>query len=311
MAIGIASAVGAPHVETFGRRLFVRRFAPQFRELPLLFRRQFVFDSHEQRYLLSLDFPFRRQHLFQLRQYLLLVHARLLGQPHQFFHFILQLPLQFREFQLRLADFRLEVFFLLRAQANCFLMLNHQFRSKKTLPNRVLIRLLRVDCAARKKKCCANAENSCPHFIPPHPSSPEHSNTIGRVSASPSKSLARESSTGRRWELAILPVSARRLLPLPESLVHFFAAMSRQQPTASQPRRLPLPMSTLSTACRASLLLWPRPQQAPAPGNPPRAPLLAPPAAAAHPAAPRALEPRQAQRSNSHSFADALLDPSP
>src|SRR5229473_1451229 len=143
MAIGIASAVGAPHVETFGRRLFVRRFAPQFRELPLLFRRQFVFDSHEQRYLLSLDFPFRRQHLFQLRQYLLLVHARLLGQAHQFFHFILQLPLQFRELQLRLADFRLEIFFLLRAQANRFLMLNHQFRSKKTLPNRLLIRLHR------------------------------------------------------------------------------------------------------------------------------------------------------------------------
>src|SRR5258708_35848973 len=99
-----------------------------------------------------------------------------------------------------------------------------------------------------EQKCRANAEKPRSHFTPPHPSSPEHSNTIGRVSASPSKSLARESSTGRRWALAIPLVSARRLLPLPESLVHFFAAMSRQQPTAPQPRRLLLPTSPPSPA---------------------------------------------------------------
>src|SRR5229473_6312031 len=262
MAIGIASAVGAPHVETFGRRLFVRRFAPQFRELPLLFRRQFVFDSHEQRYLLSLDFPFRRQHLFQLRQYLLLVHARLLGQAHQFFHFILQLPLQLGELQLRLPDFRLEIFFLLRAQANRFLVLDHQFRSKEALPDRILLGLLGADCGRREKKHCANAENSRPHFIPPHPSSREHSDRILRASASSAKFPALESLADHRWELAIPPASARRQVRPPESFAPFSAAMSPQPSEPPQPQRPLPPVSTLATATHA-FLRW-RPQPRPA-----------------------------------------------
>src|SRR5258707_1065796 len=81
-------------------------------ELCLLLGRQFVLDAHEQGHLLALNFAFRGQHLFQLREDLLLVDARLPGQRDQLLHFILQLPLQLREFQLRGADFRLEIIFL-------------------------------------------------------------------------------------------------------------------------------------------------------------------------------------------------------
>src|SRR5260370_29123219 len=47
-------------------------------------------------------------------------------------------------------------------------MLNHQFGSKKTLPDGILIGLLGVGCSRREQKCRANTENSRFHFIPPH-----------------------------------------------------------------------------------------------------------------------------------------------
>src|SRR6267378_4598825 len=73
--------------------------ASQLEELCLLLGRQFVLDSYEQGHLLALNFAFRRQHLFQLRENLRLVYARLLDQGDQLLHFVLQLPLQLREFQ--------------------------------------------------------------------------------------------------------------------------------------------------------------------------------------------------------------------
>src|SRR5260370_11719785 len=168
--------------------LFVRRFAPQFRELSLLLGRQLVLDSHKQCDLLLLDFSFRCQHFFQLRKNLLLVTVWLFDQRNQLLHFILQLPLQLREFQLCLADFCLEIIFLLGAQPNRFLVLDHKFRSKEALTDRILIGLLRAGRSRGEQKRRANAENSRSHFIPPHPSSPEHSDRILRPSAPPPKS---------------------------------------------------------------------------------------------------------------------------
>src|ERR1700674_454273 len=180
-------------------------------------------------------------------------------------------------------------------------MLNHKFRSKKALSDRVLIGLLcapRSDC---EKKYCANAENSRSHPIPPHPSSREHSDTTRQVSASSAKSPAPESPAARRWALAIPPVSAQRQVRAPESFALFSVARSRQSSEPPQPRRSHRPVPTLATVSRASPHGRPRPQQAPAPGNRQRAPPLAPPAAVAHPIAPRAPEPRPAQRSISRS----------
>jgi hypothetical protein len=76
------------------------------------------------------------------------------GERNQLLHFILQLPLQLCEFQLRLADLRLEIILLLGAQPDCFLMLNHEFWSKKALSDRILIRLLCVSNSTREKKHC-------------------------------------------------------------------------------------------------------------------------------------------------------------
>src|SRR6266849_4179890 len=289
--------------------LLVRRFASQFRQLSLLLRCQLIFDAYEQGYLFPFDFAFRRQHLFQLRKSLLLVHPRLLGQPHQLLHFILQLPLQFSEFQLRLADFRLEIFFLLGAQPNRFLMLNHQLRGKETLPDGILIGLLRAGCSPYEQKCRANAENFRSHFIPPHPSSRELSDTIHRISASTSKSPAPESSASRQWAPAILPVSAPRQVRSQESFALLSVAGSRQSSEPPQPWRPLRPVSTLATASRASLHSRPSPQLAPGLGNPPGAPLLAPRAAATRPAVTCAPTHHPAQRNNSRSFSDALRDP--
>src|ERR1700674_3072726 len=96
-------------------------------------------------------------------------------------------------------------------------MLNHKFRSKKALSDRVLIGLLcapRSDC---EKKYCANAENSRSHPIPPHPSSREHSDTTRQVSASSAKSLAPAYPAVNRWELATPPASERPRVRFPES----------------------------------------------------------------------------------------------
>src|SRR6267378_2290728 len=217
--------------------LFGQHLAPQFRELSLLFRCQLVLDLHQQRHLLPFDFAFRSQQLFQLRENLLLVDVRLLGQRNELLHFILQLPLQLGEFQLRLADFRLEIFFLLRAQPNRFLVLDHKFRSKEALTDRILIGLLRAGRSRGEQKRRANAENSRSHFIPPHPSSPEHSDRILRASASSAKSPAPESPADHRWALATLPVSARRRVRPPESFALFSDAMSPQSSDPPQPRR--------------------------------------------------------------------------
>src|SRR6266849_580494 len=291
--------------------LFGHHLAPQFRELSLLFRRQLVLDSHEQRHLFPFDFAFCGQQLFQLRKNLLLVHMRLFDQHNQLLHFILQLPLQFGEFQLRLADFRLEIILLLGAQPNRFLVLDHKFRSKEALTDRILIGLLRAGRSRGEQKRRANAENSRSHFIPPHPSSPEHSDRILRASASSAKSPAPESPADHRWALAILPVSARRQVRPSESFALFSVARSPQASEPPQPRWSPRPASILATAARAFLHGRPRPQLALAPGNSPTALPSASPAAAAHPIVPRVLEPRPAQRSISRSFADAPQDPLP
>src|SRR5712692_416702 len=116
----------------------VRWLASQLQQLSLLLRCQFVLDSHQQCHLFPLDLSLRRQHFFQLRQNLLLVRARLLDQRNHLLHLILQFPLPLREFQLRLADFRLQIVFLLGAQPDRLLMLHHQFRSKEALPDRIL-----------------------------------------------------------------------------------------------------------------------------------------------------------------------------
>src|SRR5882762_845535 len=213
--------------------LFGRRLASQLRQLSLLLRRQFVFDSHEQCHLLSLDFAFRRQYPFQLRKNLLLVHARLLDERYQLFHFILQLPLQLGELQLRLADFRLQILFLLRAQPDCFLMLNHEFWSKETLPDRILIGLLGTGRSHRQKKHGTKAENPGSHFTPPHFFSPEHSDTTRRVSASSAKSLAPAPPAEHRWELAILLASERPRVRLPGS---FALPGGRSSPQSSPPQ---------------------------------------------------------------------------
>src|SRR6266403_1851030 len=239
-------------VERFRQRLFARRLASQFREFSLLLGRQLVLDSHKQCDLLSLDFSFRCQHFFQLRKNLLLVHAWLLEQGDQLLHFILQLPLQFGELQLRLADFRLEIIFLLGAQRNRFLVLDHEFRSKEALTDRILIGLLRAGRSRGEQKHRANRENSRSHFIPPHPSSPEHSDRILRASASNAKSPAPESPADHRWALATLPVSARRQVHPPESFALFSVAMSPQASEPPQPRRSLRLASTLATAAAST-----------------------------------------------------------
>src|SRR5260370_8272983 len=93
------------------------------------------------------------------------------------------------------------------------------------------------------------------------------------------------------WRPAFPPASARRLVLLPEPLVHFFAPMSGRRSTVSPPRQLPLRVSTLATARRDAFLSHPPLPQVPAPGNPRLAPLLAPRPAKARPPAPCAPEP--------------------
>src|SRR2546429_3982283 len=122
-------------------------------------------------------------------------------------------------------------------------------------------------------KYYAYAEYSRPHFIPPHPSSPEHSDRILRVSASSAKSPVPESPVDRRWALAILPVSVQRQVRPPESFVPFSVARSPQSSEPPQPRRSLRLASTLATAALASLHGRPRPQLELAPRNSPMGPI--------------------------------------
>src|SRR6266566_9629734 len=287
--------------------LFVRRF-PQLGEFSLLFRRQFVLDSYEQRHLFPFDLAFRGQQLFQLRKNLLLVHMRLFDQHNQLLHFILQLPLQFGELQLRLADFRLEIIFLLGAQPNRFLVLDHKFRCKEALTDRILIGLLRAGRSRGEQKRRANRENSRSHFIPPHPSSPEHSDRILRASASSAKSPAPESPADHRWALAILPVSVQRQVRPPESFAPLSVARSPQSSEPPQPRRSLRLASTLATAAHASLHGRPRPQLELAPGNSPMVPIPEPRAATVCPAVPCGYERCPSLPNKSRRFVDVLQD---
>src|SRR5260370_36214578 len=96
------------------------------------------------------------------------------------------------------------------------------------------------------------------------------------------------------WRPAFPPASARRLVLLPEPLVHFFAPMSGRRSTVSPPRQLPLRVSTLATARRDAFLSHPPLPQVPAPGNPRLAPLLSPRSGRARPAPSCAPEPAPA-----------------
>src|SRR5713226_8619254 len=193
-------------------------------------------------------------------------------------------------------------------------MLNHQFRSKKTLPDGILIGLLGAGCSRREKKYRANTQNSRFHFIPPRlpsgVSSRGHADTTRRASASSAKSPAPDSPAGHRWALATPPASARRQVRPPERFSLFCGRTSRH---LRAPRESPLslqPASIPATAARASPRRRPPPRLALAPGNPSTAPLLEPPAAAARPIAPCVLEARSALLNNSCRLAGALRDPS-
>src|SRR5713226_4978363 len=168
----------------------VPRLTTDLHELRLLLRSQLILYPHQQRHLRPLDLALNRQHLFQLRQSLLLLHARLLNERNQLFHFVLQLPLRLGELQLRLADFRPEIGFLLLVQADGLLVLHHEFRRKEALPDRILVGLLSAGRTCRQKQQCASPENSRSHFIPPHPSSRERAGTTRRVSVLSAKSPA-------------------------------------------------------------------------------------------------------------------------
>src|SRR6266851_6796831 len=193
-------------------------------------------------------------------------------------------------------------------------MLDHQFRWKKTLPDGILIGLLGAGCSRRKKKCRAKPENSRFHFIPPRlpsgASSRGHADTTRRASASSAKSPAPDSPAGHRWARATPPASARRQVRPPERFSLFCDRTSLQ---LRAPRESPLslqPGSIPATAVRASPRRRPPPRLALAPGNPPTAPLLERPAAAARPIAPCVLEARSALLNNSRRLAGALRDPS-
>src|SRR5712692_7133458 len=193
-------------------------------------------------------------------------------------------------------------------------MLDHQFRRKKTLPDGILIGLLGAGCSRREKKCRANTEKSRFHVIPPRlssgVSSRGHADTTRRVSASSAKSPAPDSPAGHRWALATPSASARRPVRPPERFWLFSGTTPlplrapRESPLSLQPASIP------ATAARASSRWRPPPRLALAPGNPPTAPLLERPAAAARPIAPCVLEARSALVNNSRRIAGALRDPS-
>src|SRR5229473_5189562 len=193
-------------------------------------------------------------------------------------------------------------------------MLDHQFRSKKTLPDGILIGLLGEGCSRREQKCRANTENSRFHFIPPRlpsgVSSRGHADTTRRASASSAKSPAPGWPAGHRWALATPSASARRQVRPPE---RFWLFSGTTPLPLGAPRESPLslqPGSVSATAARASPRWRPPPQLALAPGNPPTGPLLERPAAAARPIAPCVLEARSALLNSSRRFAGALRDPS-
>src|SRR5713101_7916599 len=151
-------------------------------------------------------------------------------------------------------------------------MLDHQFGSKKTLPDGILIGLLGVGCCRRKKKCRAKPENSRFHlFLLIYLSGASlrgHADTTRRASASSAKSPAPDWPAEHRWALASASASARRQVRPPEPCWLFCGTRStqlrapRESPPSLQPGSLP------ATAARASLRWRPPPRLARAPGNP-------------------------------------------
>src|ERR1700687_46804 len=222
----------APDGDTGFARSLVPRLTPNLRQLRLLFRSQLILYPHQQRHLRPLDLALNRQHLLQLCQRRLLFHVRLLNERNELFHFVLQFPLPLGELYLRLADFRLEKGFLLLAQSDGLLVLDHQLRRKKDLPDRILVRLLAACHSSHQKQQSANAENFNFHFIPPHSSSGassrELAGTTHRVSALSTKFLAREFRARRRLVLAIPPAFAQRSVRSPAQSVFLFGTASNR-----------------------------------------------------------------------------------
>src|SRR6266852_7524311 len=192
-------------------------------------------------------------------------------------------------------------------------MLDHQFRSEKTLPDGILIGLLGAGCSRREQKCRAKPENSRFHlFLLIYLSGASlrgHADTTRQASASSAKSPALDSPAGHRWALATPSASARRQVRPPE---RFWLFSGTTPLPLGAPRESPLslqPGSVSATAARASPRWRPPPRLALAPGNPPTGPLLERPAAAARPIAPCVLEARSALVNNSRRIAGALRDP--
>src|SRR5712692_6043779 len=134
-------------------------------------------------------------------------------------------------------------------------MLDHHFRSEKTLPDGILIGLLGAGCSRREKKCRAKPENSRFHVIPPRlssgVSSRGHADTTRRVSASAAKAPAPDWPAEHRWALATPPASARRQVRPPERFWLFSGTTPlplgapRESPRSLQPASIP------ATAARA------------------------------------------------------------
>jgi hypothetical protein len=135
----------------FNFLLFPRCFARDLSQPPLLLRRQLVFDTNEQPDMRALDLAFETEHFVQLSQRLRFIHLILFYQRRQLFNFLLQIPLQFREAGLRLAQLGLEETLLLFAQAERLLMLHDQFGWKEISRERVGLCLLLRYCSAERQ----------------------------------------------------------------------------------------------------------------------------------------------------------------
>src|ERR1700676_4056758 len=144
-------------------------------------------------------------------------------------------------------------------------MLDHQFWSKKTLPDGVLIGLLGAGCSRRKKKCRANTENSRFHVIPPHSSSRVssrgHADRTHRAWAFSATSPAPDSRAEHRWALATPSASAQRQVRPAERLSLFYGTTSlqlralRESPPSLRPASMPARAAHASPRWRPPLRL--------------------------------------------------------